>query len=79
MFYLLYGLSWAIISHTLCSPVESGDPIKVLDAMSLVYSVVDSENSVARDIGVILVIAVVFKILFVAGVIFKTRRVADIK
>ena len=58
--------------------VESGDPIDVLNAMSAVYSVVDSQNTVARDIGVILAIAIFFKILFVVGVIYKTRRVAAI-
>lgn len=58
--------------------VADGDPIKVLDRMSSVYSIVDSENTTARDIGVILLIAVFFKVLYVAGVIYKTRRVASI-
>lgn len=57
--------------------VEDGDPMKVLNAMSAVYSVVDSENTIARDIGIILVMAVFFKILFVIGVIYKTKQVAS--
>ena len=57
--------------------VEDGDPIKVLNAMSAVYSVVDSENTVARDIGIILAMAVFFKVLFVIGVIYKTKQVAS--
>ena len=59
--------------------VPSGDPTEVLDRLGLVYSVVSSENTVGRDLLVILGIALLFKICCVAGVIYKTRRVADIK
>ena len=57
--------------------VEDGDPIDVLRAMSNVYSVVGYENTVARDIVIILVMAAVFKILFVIGVIYKTKKVSS--
>ena len=59
--------------------VEDGDPTAVLDSLSNVFGVVDSEDTFASDIGVILAIAFVFKLLFVVGVYVKTRRVADIK
>ena len=59
--------------------VASGDPLEVLDGLSTVYSVVDSENHVARDMGIILAIAVFFKVMYVFGVAVKTSRVANIK
>lgn len=59
--------------------VPSGDPAEVLDRLGLAYSVVTSENTVARDLLVILGIAFLFKVLCIAGVVYKTRRVADIK
>lgn len=66
-----------VASQAVC--VADGDPIEVLDQLSNVYGVVDSEDSVGRDMAVIFAIGLVFKILFVAGVIVKTRKVAEIK
>jgi hypothetical protein len=62
--------------NPICIP--DGDPLKVLDSMSLVYSVIGSENTVARDMVVILAIGIFFKICFFIGVFYKTRRVAPI-
>jgi hypothetical protein len=58
--------------------VESGDPIEVLDQLSQIYSVVDSQDHVSRDMLVILALALVFKVLYVIGVYVKTHRVAAI-
>lgn len=58
--------------------VASGDPIEVLQRMSTVYSVIEDEDTVARDIGILLVIAVVLKIVFFVGVLHKTSRVTKI-
>ena len=59
--------------------VEDGDPTEVLEQLTNVFGVVDSENTLATDIGVILALGLFFKLLFVLGVVVKTRRVADIK
>ncbi|CAB9519407.1 Putative white-brown complex homolog protein 30 [Seminavis robusta] len=59
--------------------VPSGDPTEVLNSMTFIYSVVDAEDHYLRDIIVILGIAGVFKIVYLIGVFYKTRRVAAIK
>ena len=58
--------------------VASGDPIEVLYNMKAVYSVVDGDNYVARDAAVIFVLALLFKVLHIVGVMYKTSRVAAI-
>lgn len=64
-------------SQAVC--VEDGDPIKVLDSLHNVYGVVDSEDTYAQDIVVILAIGLFFKLCYVVGVVVKTRRVTDIQ
>ncbi|CAB9505534.1 Putative white-brown complex homolog protein 30 [Seminavis robusta] len=65
------------IGQAIC--VESGDPTEVLDSLSNIYGVVDSEDHVARDMLVIFGIGMIFKILYVVGVWVKTSKVATIK
>lgn len=67
----------AIDSQAVC--VADGDPIEVLDQLSNVYGVVDSEDNVGRDMAVIFAIGLLFKLMYVVGVMVKTRKVADIK
>lgn len=80
-YILLHDADWenCIAGPESGSPicVEDGDPIEVLNAMSAVYSVIDSKNTVVRDIVIVLVMALVFKVLFVIGVIYKTKKVAS--
>jgi hypothetical protein len=59
--------------------VESGDPIEVLEQLSTIYTVVDSEDHVLQDMLVILTIALVFKVFYVIGVYVKTHRVVAIR
>lgn len=58
--------------------VESGDPIEVLNQIGTVDSVIEGKDTVVRDIGVILAIALAFKIAYIVGVIVKTGKVAAI-
>ena len=59
--------------------VPSSDVHDVLDAFSRIFPLIENENHVARDVGILLAIAVVYKIMSIAAIVFKTRRVAKIQ
>lgn len=58
--------------------VPSTDGSDVLDEMSVIFPIVESENRVVTDVLVILAVALFFKVSSIAAIIYKTRRVANI-
>eukprot|EP00538_Stauroneis_constricta_P011077 CAMPEP_0119551744 /NCGR_PEP_ID=MMETSP1352-20130426/4913_1 /TAXON_ID=265584 /ORGANISM="Stauroneis constricta, Strain CCMP1120" /LENGTH=649 /DNA_ID=CAMNT_0007597857 /DNA_START=239 /DNA_END=2188 /DNA_ORIENTATION=+ len=51
---------------------------QALDELSKVFPVIESEDNVAKDIGILLAIGAFYKILYIGAVIVKTRKVANI-
>jgi hypothetical protein len=47
----------------------------VLGGLSLVYPVIDTDDTIWQDIGCLLAIAVVYKVIYVIGVVVKARKV----
>jgi len=65
-----------------CASSESGGKVSgndVLDEFNKVYPLLSSDNEVAKDIGIMIIIAAAWKLIYVAGVFYKSRRVATIK
>ena len=58
--------------------VNSTSGKDVLDALSRVFPVISSENTVARDIGIMLAIALFWKTLSILAIVMKTSKVAPI-
>ena len=58
--------------------VNSKDGKDVLDGLSRIYPVIESENTVAQDIGIMLAIAMFWKLSSIAVILVKTRKVASI-
>lgn len=58
--------------------VNSTDGKDVLDGLSVIFPVVESENRVGTDLLIVLAIALFFKIITVVTIIFRTNRVASI-
>ena len=52
--------------------------IQVVEGFSQIYPVVDPEDNTVRDILILVLIGIGWKIVFVLGAIIKTRRVATI-
>jgi hypothetical protein len=59
--------------------VNSTNGKDILDAMGRIFPLISSENQVAMDIGIMLGIAMFFKIISVMAILFKTRKVANIE
>jgi hypothetical protein len=58
--------------------VEDGTGKNVLEGIGLTYAVVTNEDQVVQDIGVMIAIAAVYKVLYILGVVYKTTRVSKI-
>lgn len=58
--------------------VNSSDGKDVLDALSRIFSVIESENRVAQDIGIMLAIAMCWKFFTIVIIVMKTSKVATI-
>jgi hypothetical protein len=58
--------------------VTPPDGKEVLGGINLVYAIVDNEDTIAKDIGILLAIAFVYKFLYIVGVFYKTTKVASI-
>ena len=54
------------------------DGTAVLDELSLIYPLLENEDHIARDIGVLIAISAFFKICYIIGVVKKTSQVVDI-
>jgi len=60
-------------SNTLC---HGTDGTSVLDSIGSVYSLINSKDTIAQDVGCMLLIALAFKIGYAAILIRKSRRVS---
>eukprot|EP00978_Attheya_sp_CCMP212_P012579 scaffold31452_cov48-Attheya_sp.AAC.2 len=58
--------------------VDSTDGAAVLDAVGKVYPLISSENKIASDVGIMLLIALFFKFVYVACVLIRSRKVASV-
>lgn len=59
--------------------VDSASGNDVLDEFNKSYPLLSSDNEIGKDIGIMIAIAAVWKLIYVAGVLYKSRRVAIIK
>lgn len=60
------------IISAVCVPETEG--LKVLEGLSRVLPLLSAEDNTGRDLLIIIVIGAVYKILYIAGVIYKTGR-----
>jgi hypothetical protein len=67
-----------IESTTSAVCVDSTDGADVLDAVGKVYPLISSENKIASDIGIMLGIALFFKLIYIACVLIQSRKVASV-
>jgi hypothetical protein len=58
--------------------VTPPDGKKVLEGINLVYGIVENNDTVVQDIGIMIAIAFAYKILYIIGVVYKTTRVSKI-
>ena len=59
--------------------VNSSDGKDVLDALSRIFSVIESEDQLAQDLVIMLVIAMFWKIFTIVVIVVKTSKVATIQ
>ena len=59
--------------------VNSTSGLDVLDGMSRVFAVLETEDTVAADASILASLGCLFKIIYVAGVLYKTKQVARIR
>lgn len=57
------------------TPPNGGE---VLEALSGIYPVVENKDQVVQDIGIMLAIAVFWKLTYIAGVLYKSSLVSKI-
>ena len=58
--------------------VNSSDGKDVLDALSNIFPVIESENRILQDVGIMLAIAMCWKFLTIVVIVLKTTKVATI-
>lgn len=61
------------------SPGAGVPGIQVIEVYSNIMPIADSDDTIGRDILVLIAIGVVYKIIYAVGVIVKTKRVANIE
>ena len=61
------------------SPGAGVPGIQVIDFYSNIMPIADADDTVGRDILILVVIGIVYKIIYAVGVIVKTRKVANIE
>merc|ERR1712137_193205 len=81
MYTIFTEATWETCTESATSAicVDSTDGKDVLDGLSRVFPLIESENKVALDIGIMIAIAVFFKIVSIVAIIYKTRKVASIQ
>lgn len=57
--------------------VEPPTGKNVLGGINLVYGIVENNDQVVQDIGILIAIAFGYKILYIIGVVYKTTRVSQ--
>lgn len=57
---------------------NTSDGKEVLEGLSKIFPLISSENRVAEDIGILIAIAAFYKIVSIAGIMMKSRKVASI-
>lgn len=85
-------LSFAYATFETCQPftlsavcIQEASPgvgvpgVQIIEAFSYVMPIADADDTVWRDISVLLAIGVVYKIIYTVGVILKTRQVTHIE
>jgi hypothetical protein len=50
----------------------------VLAGLGLVYPIIENDDTIVKDIGVLLGIAFAYKIFYILGVVYKTTRTSHI-
>lgn len=58
--------------------VDSTDGLDVLDGLGRIFPLIESQDTVWQDVGIMVGIAVFFKIVSIIAIIFKTSKVAAI-
>lgn len=59
--------------------VNSTSGLDVLNGMSRVFPVLETEDTVAADVSILASVGCLFKIIYIAGVLYKTQQVARIR
>jgi hypothetical protein len=82
MFNLFDGASFSPcdpatnIQSSVCVNSTSGND--VLEGLSVVYPIIENKDQVTQDIGIMIGIAMFFKIFYVLGVVKKSKQFAKI-
>lgn len=80
IYTIFIDADWAACTDPTTSSVcvPSTDGKDVLDGLSVIFPVVESENRVGKDLLIVLAIAVFFKLVTIVIIIVRTKRVAPI-